>query len=366
MFRTHCNRQFVPGGKDAIIAAVLIGIIGACGLYTYQRIDRILDEGIPVTVVANTQCHVDLDEAHVPAHQVLSGGVPKDGIPALTSPKMISLDQVSFLDEDERVIGFTMGRRSFAYPLRIMASHECVNDSYGDVHFAVIYCPLCDSVSVFNREIDGDVLEFGISGQLYQSNVLLYDRQDDPSEESLWSQMYGKSVAGPRKGTELETFPHELVTWKTWKQQYPDSNVLSLDTGYSRSYPREFYANYFASPNLMFPVYDENQNEKYETHEDDLLLLKDVVIGVRKGNHSRVYPVEYIQFETSELQDDFWGSEIVLSKNANGEVFIQVNENIDVYHSFWFAWKAFHPNTEIYSGPGFDLEAWKKMKHTKI
>ncbi len=356
------RKKFMPSGKEAFIAAILIGFIAACGVYTYNQMNVMIEEEIPANFVSSTTvCQVNLDDALVPADKILNGGPPKDGIPSLTNPALIAAGEADYLDADERVVGIHFNGEARAYPLRILAKHECVNGSIGDTHFAVIYCPLCDSTSVFNREVAGETLEFGISGKLYQSNVLLYDRQPDPTKESLWSQMFGKAVAGPKKGTQLKTLPHTLVTWQTWQENHPQTKVLSPKVGYGR-YSREFYPQYFASPNLMFPMYDEEGKEVFKNQADDLFLLKDKVIGVRANGKAKVYPVEHMQFSNGGMEDTFEGKTIRISKTEEGDILIEADESLDLYHSFWFAWNAFHPETEIYSGAGFDLAEWKKKK----
>jgi hypothetical protein len=150
-------------------------------------------------------------------------------------------------------VGVVFGKTAKAYPLKILDYHEAVNDRGGDVPFAVTYCPLCDSAAVFDRRTNDGVIEFGISGLLYNSNVLLYDRRKD-GKQSLWSQMMTNSVAGPRVGKSLQTLPLELTTWADWSARHPKTEVLSTETGHHRDYSRSPYASYFGDDRLMFPV----------------------------------------------------------------------------------------------------------------
>lgn len=335
----QCMKGFLPSGKDAFIAAALFGFICACGLHTYDRVIKKIEDEPPPLFARQTANQFQTGNACIPEKHILSGGVRKDAIPSLTNPKMIPAKTASYLEEDDRVIGIEVQKQAMAYPLRILAWHECVNETAGDYHFAVIYCPLCDSTSVFNRELSNQILEFGISGKLYQSNVLLYDRQDDPNQESLWSQMYGKAISGPLVDTELETFPHHVVTWAEWKTTHPNTKVLSDNTGHVREYKKLFYSNYFDSPKLMFPVYQD----------DSRLLLKDLVIGLRHQDQAKAYPIGKINFSEQSIIDTFAGKTVTLKKSKRGDVIIDAEEGIDVYHSFWFAWYAFHPHTDVFS-----------------
>jgi len=125
----------------------------------------------------------DLRNLTIPMDQLLHGGPPKDGIPALTEPKTVRVARADFLLPDDRIVAVTKNDESRAYPIRLLNWHEIVNDTLGGVPIAVVYCPLCDSVTVVDRRMDGAALEFGVSGMLYQSNVLMYDR----THNALWS-----------------------------------------------------------------------------------------------------------------------------------------------------------------------------------
>jgi len=156
----------------------------------------------------------------IPADRILAGGPPKDGIPALTYPAMETSDAANhWLEPDDMVLGVTINGLARAYPVRILNWHEIVNDRIGTRHLVISYCPLCGSGLAFDTAD-----HFGVSGLLYQSDVLLYDKKS----ESLWSQLMMQAIAGPRSGERLHQLPLEQVSWSAWQSQHPDS---SLQTG---------------------------------------------------------------------------------------------------------------------------------------
>ncbi len=158
-----------------------------------------------------------------------------------------------------RVITVTVGAETIGVPLRILDWHEVVNMTVGGEPVAVTYCPLCDSAAVFSRRMTvpagngktaAVVLEFGVSGALFNSNVLMYDRRD----KALWSQLGMRAVSGPLAGTALETLPVEVVRFAHFKQAHPDAKIVSRDTGHARDYTRSPYERYFQDDKLMVPV----------------------------------------------------------------------------------------------------------------
>jgi hypothetical protein len=279
----------------------------------------------------------------VDREHILSGGPPKDGIPSLTvgdpdnPPKLAPVKDADFLDPGDRVVGVTIGEESRAYPIGVLNWHECVNDTLGGHPIAVVYCPLCDSVSVVDRRIDGKTLTFGISGLLTNSNVLLYDRQTD----SLWSQVKLEAISGPYAGQSLGHLGKwRITTFDAWKKQHPRSTVLTFETGHRRRYARNPYGGYFDNPRLMFPV----------TREDDRLDRKARVIGVRLGDEAIAYPVQTIaDAEEGRVAHKLNGEEIVLEADEDADVHVKrVPDEAEVVQTFWFTWAAFHPRTKIW------------------
>ncbi|MHC4769837.1 MAG: DUF3179 domain-containing protein [Planctomycetota bacterium] len=279
----------------------------------------------------------NVDNLTIPRHEIAFGGPAKDGIPSLTNPDVVSIDSADHLRDDDRVVGVSLGGHARAYPIRALIYHEAVNDEVGGVPIAVVYCPLCDSVTVVDRRLDDRIYTFGVSGLLYNSNVLLYDRADD----ALWSQLGFTAVSGPNAGRSLRHLPWKLTTLAEWRRDRPRSTVLTFNTGYQRRYDRLPYGDYFETDRLMFPV----------SRRDKRLPGKTRVVGIRLGDTVRAYPTDEIRRVAEGLvRDRIGGGTIVLRAAPDGES-VQVVEapaDAQVAHTFWFAWAAFHPQTDIY------------------
>ncbi|MFB3786802.1 MAG: DUF3179 domain-containing protein [bacterium] len=350
------SRTFWPQGRELFLCLSLIAAILMCGYFTYCHVaTRIESECRMLSASKSTalaSMTFNLSKTSIPVNKIYHGGPPKDGIPALTHPRMLAAAEADYLDPDDRVIGVRVEGEARAYPLRIMAWHECVNDTIGDHPFVVTYCPLCDSTMVFDRRVSGDVLEFGVSGFLYQSNLLFYNRRAKNEEESLWCQLLGKAVTGPMTEIPLRTLDHQLVTWEQWRERYPSTRVLSLDTGHKRNYDKKYHAEYFAQPGLYYPV-DQTKN---------LFDLKEPVLGIRVGTAGKAYPFRRFETQANPIQDSLNGIPITIERLEDGQVIVEHGEGAEVVHSFWFAWYAFDPETAVYDGAGFDLAAWMKSR----
>jgi hypothetical protein len=275
--------------------------------------------------------------AIIPVAEIRSGGPPRDGIPSIDRPKFIRTDQVDYLRPDDLVVSVTAEGKTRAYPLRILVWHEIVNDQMGTQAFAVTYCPLCGTAMVFDRRINGRTLTFGVSGLLYQSDMLLYDRQT----ESLWSQLAMASVAGKQVNTELTWLPSEHLTWAAWKQKHPKGQVLSLDTGFNMDYFGTVYAGYETSPGTMFPV-PVRRTE---------LPTKEWVIGVIVDGIARAYPLrslpanqivrDEVNHTALEITFDPVSQHAVVRQEETGN-------SVSYVKAYWFAWQAFYPQTGIW------------------
>jgi Protein of unknown function (DUF3179) len=206
----------------------------------------------------------DLSNATVPVSDLVASGMPKDGLPALIRPDAWTAGETDsprgkrnkLLVPSDRVIGVQVGRETRAYPLRILVWHEIVNDELGGLPVVVTYNPLCDSAVVFDRTVAGAVRTFGMSGLLYQSNLLLYDRQPSGKGESLWSQLLFRAVTGPEAaaGTRLRVLPSAVLTWDEWRAAHPDTTVLAPDPRLASQYKRDPYSSYFSSDLLHYAV----------------------------------------------------------------------------------------------------------------
>ncbi len=264
---------------------------------------------------------------------IKSGGPPRDGIPSIDEPKYIAPDEAGFMRDDDIVLSYTHDGKTRAYPLRILVWHEIVNETINGKPILVTYCPLCGTAMIFDREVGGKVRSFGVSGLLYQSDVLMYDRED----ESLWSQLGMKAVSGPLSGTELEWLPSGHLTWKAWKSKHPGGEVLSTDTGHRRNYHGRAYAEYFDSPGIMFPVPRHNQ----------ALPDKDWVVGVVADDGSAVaFPIDHLEKTTQATHDG-----VTLEFDPASRLATATGEDggeLPTVTLFWFAWQAFFPETPLW------------------
>jgi len=278
----------------------------------------------------------NISRSLIPKEEILSGGPPRDGIPAIQKPKLESVDEANWMRDDDLVTGVNYNGVQKAYPLRILVWHEAVNDEVSGLPILVSYCPLCGSTVVFNRNIDGEKLTFGISGLLYQSDVLFYDHQN----ESLWSQLEMKAVTGKKIGTEFEILPSVLATWKEWKEKYPNSLVLSKDTGFSRNYSKDPYGGYETSNSVMFPI--NNKNNRFHPKEKILVVVA--------GETSKAYPFSELKKVKTPLLDKVGTQEVVIYY-GDGKYVTATDKSgnpIKSFVSYWFAWLTFKPDTQVF------------------
>ena len=363
-----------------IIPIVVIGIILAALSVSLQS------EFVPQTTFANSGKSDDIDSSElvlmetngvkhlIPLDKIKSGGPPKDGIPSIDDPVFVGIQDSNFMSDSDIVIGLDINGETKAYPLFILVWHEIVNDKVGDTPVSVTYCPLCYTNQVFERIINDQEVEFGTSGKLYNSNLLMYDRLT----ESYWSQALGMAVKGELSGYQLNLIPFDVITWGDWKSLHPETLVLSTDTGHIRSYATDPYGNYYTEPRIMFPV----------EHNDDRLHPKEIIIGFSHDDIYKAYKQKNI--ESKIIINDFVGETPVMlvslfSENsrafertigdqildfvyADGKIFdTQTNsewnydglsisgeyeenqlKRMPIEPGFWFEWVAFHPSTELF------------------
>ena len=304
-----------------------------CGMVAWLA-SRTVDGGVGA---ASNHKGFDVSNAIVPADQIVSGGPPPDGIPSIDKPKFMSQRMVSYLQENDEVLSVTLGGETRAYPLRILVWHEIVNDQIKGVPIAVTYCPLCGTAMAFSREVEGRKLTFGVSGLLYQSDVLMFDRET----RSLWSQLGTQSVAGKLVGATLEWIPTEQMTWKSWQQKYPGSKVLSILTGSARNYSSQPYADYETNPQVMFPV---------PTHRTELP-EKAWVLGTIVNGEAKAYPLAQMP-PREGIRDVLGDVEIIVAYDpVTRHATVQEAETGELIPSvkvYWFAWQAFYPQTRLW------------------
>ena len=188
-------------------------------------------------------------EPRISLTELLAGGPPKDGIPSIDKPKFDTPKTMPF-KEDETVIGVFLNGEARAYPYSILNWHEIVNDKIGNTSITVTLCPLCDTNPVFVRMVNGKETTFGVSGKLYQSCLVMYDRLTD----SLWIQPWGMAIAGPLVNQSVPRIPAIKTTLGLWKKKYPDTKILSTNTGHSRDYHYFPYGTYYTDDKIIFPV----------------------------------------------------------------------------------------------------------------
>jgi len=337
-------------GKVLLGAIIVVAAAGLVAYTQWDEIDAIAFSKDPrqfyhEPLIVTTSVF-DTSNLQLPEDRIFSGGPRKDGIPAITDPATVLVTDADFMLDDDRVVGVTLNGQSRAYPIKVLNYHECYNDTLGGVPIAVIFCPLCDSVSVVDRRLNGKTYEFGISGKLFNSNVLLYDRQDD----ALWSQAGLIAISGPNAGKSLRHLSGwEITTFVSWRDTHPDSSIATLDTGFypPQRYAGTAYASYFQTDRLMFPV--EPTDARFPN--------KFPVIGIMVGDQAKAYPVDRIaSAPDGRIQDTVGGLRIVLE--ATGEPLsvriVETPEGSKSLYTFWFAWYAFHPGTEVYGDPPVD------------
>ena len=283
----------------------------------------------------------DTSRSTIPVDEIVSGGPPKDGIPAILAPKFVNASEASYLEAEDEVVGLVLDGVARAYPLRILNWHEAVNDHVGPFPIVVTYCPLTRSAVVYDRRVNGRTLSFGISGRLYQSNVLLYDHQT----ESLWSQLREEAVTGPQAGTRFQALPAVTTTWAAWRRAHHDVLVLSPDTGHRRNYAEDPYADYARSPALMFPP----------KQVDSRLPAKEMVLGIRIGDAATAYPLAALA-RAGRIEDTIGGRRVHIEYDVGARSVRSVQgedgQLLVATTLYWFAWAAFHPDTAVWRVPG--------------
>lgn len=187
--------------------------------------------------------NTDFSKSSIDFNEVLSGGPPKDGIPSIDNPEFQVASGIEGLEEHEPVLSLTVNGETKAYPVRILTWHEIVNDVIGGVPVAITYCPLCNASVVFDRTVDGEVTEFGVSGKLRHSDMIMYDRNSD----SWWQQFTGEAIVGSRLGTKLKVLPSRTESWSRFVKRHPDANVLVPNNTRLRQYGSNPYVRYDSS-----------------------------------------------------------------------------------------------------------------------
>ncbi len=314
--------------------SVTAGAVAQSSSPAGNRFERVHRPGaVDVQTAYNTSnLTIPLEEIH----ELL----PKDAIPALVKPRLVDASAADWVGPKFRVIEVVVGETAVAIPLRVLNYHEIANLVVEGEPIAVTYCPLCDSASVFSREfvriVDGqeetEVLEFGVTGALYNSNVLFYDR----THLGLWSQLAMKGVSGPYAGTALELRWITVVDFEEFQDRHPGGLVVSKNTGYPVDYTKASYEKYMATDSLMVPVRNFRQR----------LPKKTLGVGVLDGSESWFVPVRKIK---GPFVLEVASGEVQLVPSSAGVRVVSAPEGVQVAQAFYYAWTAFHPNAAIVS-----------------
>ncbi len=229
--------------------------------------------------------NTDFSRHTVEYDEIFSGGVPRDGIPAINNPVFTNPEAADqWLDAQEPVIALDIGGDARAYPLQILTYHEIVNDQVGGVAVAITFCPLCNSAIAFERTLEGVTFDFGVTGNLRNSDLIMFDRQT----ESWWQQLTGEAIVGRLAGRRLKLRPAPIVAWEDFKTANPEGMVLSRETGYTRPYGRNPYRGYDrvdSSPIL------------FRGDPDDRLLPKERVAAVTIGDADAAFSFMDLELE---------------------------------------------------------------------
>ncbi len=342
---------------------------------------------------AEAEFATDFTRHTISYEEVLSGGPPKDGIPAIDTPSFIPAGEAdSWLEPEEPVISFQIGEDARAYPLQVLTWHEIVNDEVGGVPVVITFCPLCNTAIAFERAFDGQVLDFGTTGRLRFSNLIMYDRQT----ETWWQQATGEGLVGQYAGQRLTFLPAAIVSWADFKEAHPDGQVLSRETGFQRDYGRNPYAGYDNINNSPF-LYRGPDNT-------DRLPAMARVLTIELGEHTVAYSYEVLadlhvandtigdapvvvfwapgtasaldrgiladgrdvgaanafsrlvegqelvfRYDGSQILDEQTGSTWnIFGEAVAGELAGSRLEPVVSINHFWFSWAAFRPETRIF------------------
>jgi len=272
----------------------------------------------------------------------LEQGCPRqDCIPSIDNPKFEPATEANtWLKDSDVIFGINYKNVARAYPQRILNWHEIVNDTISNDPIAITFCPLCGSAIAFERKVNGQPVELGVSGKLFNSNLVMYDR----IEKNYWQQLTGEAITGPasERGEKLVQVSISTVSWGEWRKNFPDTQVLSKNTGLTRDYDRYPYGAYEENDEIYFGV--ENT--------DIRLKLKEVVYGFDVDGAYKAYPESAVNNDT-EFEDKIGDQTVTVTRSPSGEVKLVEKKSQKEYlplRTFWFAWASFHPDSEIYQG----------------
>lgn len=309
-------------------------------MFSVKRLEQsIVDSDNPFSIDdllknENVKSTIDIKE-------ITSGGVAKDGILSIDNPKFIECNDNIDIDmaPDSFGVVVEINNKARFYPFNILVWHEIVNDNFEGIPLAVTYCPLCRTAIVFDRRVDDKTFIFGVSGKLWQSNLLMYNKEKDLSKESLWSQVKGESVVGEYAGKQLKVLQSNIMKFSDFKTMFTQRQVLSKDTGINKDYGVDPYTDYYKDNSLGSDV----------TFTDKRLEAKSFVFGVNINSQYKAYYLEKLENNQS-FEDDFAGEKIKISKDDHGIVEfrnLKDDSKITFIFGYWFSWIGIHSDSEL-------------------
>jgi hypothetical protein len=296
----------------------------------------------PIDILRRTFDIRSDEQIDVPMADIHQGCARRNCIPSIDAPRFVTPDKARLLEDDDLVLGLVRGEVKRAYPAFILNRHEVVNDEVDGEPIAITYCPLCGSGVAFLRTLDQQVVEFGVSGLLHNSDLVLYDR----ATNSLWQQITGQAISGPMRGRTLQPVALSMTTWREWLAAYPDSLVLAGEprTRYGNKRP---YGDYEQSERLMFPA---------NAAAGRMLHPKRVVHGVRFEDRAAAVSERALEAQP-RITVDLDGVTLVWHRRADGHVTVErsdTGEELLSQRMFWFAWYSFNTDTALWDSGGVD------------
>jgi hypothetical protein len=350
-------KQFVRTALVVALSALALALAG-CGAESPTGAEKAKEPKPDNALRVQTMgWKTDFRRHTVPLSEFSSGGPGKDGIPALDEPRFVSVAAADeWLESREPVIELVLNGEARAYPLQILIWHEIVNDEVAGRPVAVTFCPLCNTALVFDRRLDGRMLDFGTTGNLRNSDLVMYDRQT----ESWWQQFGGDAIVGELAGDELAQIPARIVAWEDFAERHPDGEVLSRDTGFNRAYGANPYRGY---DNVDSPPFFPATNE-----DDDRLAPKERVVYIERGGEAVAIPFSALE-ETGTLEIEVGGERLEVVwipgvRSALDETnfkdarlvgsadvrSLDTGASVPFDQPFWFAVAAFRPDVKIVRG----------------
>lgn len=321
--------------KSFIIIVIIIFIVffGFWGFNTREK-NLSIGENSPGQMFSQDGLKTDTSISSIDLSNVLDGGPGKDGIPAINNPKFVPIKEAGILMSND-VMGILLVRGQTAkfYPYNILVWHEVVNDTIEGESVVVTFCPLCASVLVFDANVDGKKENFGVSGKLYESNLLMYDHDT----ESLWSQIKGEAVVGKKTGKQLTNVPFLVMSLGEAKKRFPEAKIMSINTGFIRNYAFYPYGDYNENEDIYFPI----------SITDTRLPLKEPMYIVNVFESS-------VAFKILDLKEGVRarvsvGTKEITAESKDGDIIVKWSDGkaIPGYYALWFSWAIHHQEDGI-------------------